>query len=638
MAKSRKDGVGRRGFLKGAAAGAAGAAALVATPELARAEQAQAPRPAVALPSAEAVAAETGPVSTNGPVLTEDRPGSDFMVDVIKSLGFEYIAANPGSSFRSLHESLVNYGGNKSPELLTCCHEESSVFMAVGYAKVEGKPIAVMAHSTVGLQHASMGIYDAFGGQSPVFIILGNTIDAAARRPGVEWNHSAQDAAAMVRDYTKWDDNPISLTHFAESSVRAYKIAMTPPRGPVIIVADSDLQEKGVEDPARLSLPKLTLTRPPAGDSGSVAELAKLLVAAESPVLMGGLAIRTPEGMASLIELAETLQAPVSGGKFPSRHPLNQPGAGVIRNADLIVGFDVADFWGVVHDLRDQQERTTETVIKKGAKLVSITANDLYLKSNYQNFQRYAEVDMAIAADPEATLPSLVEAVKRLVTPERRRIFEERGKTFAAASAQALEQARTAATYAWDASPISTQRLSAELWNVIKDKDWASVGGNVGRLWNVDKHYRTLAGGGVAGVGSSLPTSVGAALAHRKHGRLVVSIQNDGDFMYAPGALWTAAHHRIPLLSVMNNNRAYHQEVMHIQRMANRHQRGIVNAGIGTKIEDPNIDYAGMARAMGVHSEGPITNPNDLGPALKRAVDIVMKGEPALVDVVTQPR
>ena len=633
MEKSKKSPLNRRGFLKGAAAGAA---ALVAkTPEV-KAQRAQAARGSAALPSARALAAETDPVSTE--VLTADHPGSDFMLDVMKSLGFEYIAANPGSSFRALHESIINYGGNKNPELLTCCHEESSVAMADGYAKVEGKPMAVMAHSTVGLQHAAMAIYNAYAGRVPVFIILGNTIDVAARRPGVEWYHSAQDAAAMVRDYTKWDDLPISLTHFGESAVRAYKIAMTPPRGPVVLVADSDLQETPIADPARMHVPKLTLARPPAGDSGAVAELAKLLVTAENPVLMGGQAIRTPEGMKLLIDLAETLQAPVASGKFPSRHPLNQAAGGVVRNADLIVGLEVADFWGTVNNVRDQLKRSTRPVIKKDTKLVSITANDLYLKSNYQDFQRYTELDMAIAADPEATLPSLIEAVKRLITADRKRVFEERGKKFAAASAQALEQARTAATYGWDASPISTARLSVELWNAIKDKDWASVGGGGGRLWNIDKHYQTLGGGGAAAVGSGLPTSVGAALAHRKYGRLCVSIQNDGDLMYAPGALWTAAHHGIPLLSVMHNNRAYHQEVMHIQRMANRHQRGITNAGIGTKIEDPNIDYATVARGMGVHGEGPITDPKDLGPALRRAIEVVVRGEPALVDVVTQPR
>jgi acetolactate synthase-1/2/3 large subunit len=634
MANSRTNHCDRRGFLKGAAAGAV---ALAAKPEFAGA--AGAPAPAVALPSAQSLAAETEPVSADVQVLVEDHPGSDFMLDVLKSLDFEYIAANPGSSFRSLHESIVNYGGNRTPELLTCCHEESSVFMACGYAKVDGKPMAVMAHSTVGLQHASIGVYEAFGGQIPVFIILGNTTDATARRPGVEWSHSAQDAAAMVRDYTKWDDLPVSLGHFAESAVRAYKIALTPPMGPVVLIADSDLQEAGVADPARLRIPRLTMTRPPAGDSGSVAELATLLVAAENPVLLGGPSLRSAEGMQSLVALAETLQAPVVAGKFPSHHPLSQPGGALIRNADLILGLDELNLWGRVNTLLDQQVRTSRSITRPGAKLVSISSGDLYLKSNYQNFQRYTEVDMAIAADPTATLPSLIEAVKRLVTPARQRVFDERGERLATSAARGLEQARAAATFGWNASPISTARLSAELWNVIRVHDWANVGGvGGGRLWNEDTHYRTIDGGGVAAEGGDLPTAVGAALAHRKYGRLSVSIQKDGDFMYAPGALWTAAHHRIPLLSVMHNNRAYHQEVMHIQRMANRHQRGITNASIGNALDNPNIDYAAMARAMGVHGEGPITNPNDLGPAIKRAVDVVLRGEPALVDVVTQPR
>jgi len=341
MKDSKRQGINRRGFLKGAAVGAAGLVAQ--TPEI-KAQQVQTARGAAALPSARALAAETEPVATDVDVLTADHPGSDFMVDVIKSLGIEYIAANPGSSFRALHESLINYGGNKNPD---------------GYARVENKPMGVMAHSTVGLQHAAMGIYNSFAGRVPVFILLGNTIDVAERRPGVEWYHSAQDAAAMVRDYTKWDDLPISLTHFGESAVRGYKIAMTPPRGPVVLVADSDLQERPVEDLSRLHVPRLTLASPPAGDPVAVAELAKLFVAAENPVILGGAAIRTAEGMKLLVELAETLQAPVVGGKFPSRHPLNQAGGGLLRNADLIVGLQVADFWGTVNNVRDQLVRSS---------------------------------------------------------------------------------------------------------------------------------------------------------------------------------------------------------------------------------------------------------------------------------------
>ncbi|HYU78892.1 MAG TPA: thiamine pyrophosphate-dependent enzyme, partial [Vicinamibacterales bacterium] len=596
------------------------------------------PRGTASSPTRSQLAAETEPINPEGDVLTVENPGSDFMVDVLKSLGFEYIAANPGSSFRGLQESFVNYGGNKDPEWLTCCHEESSVAIADGYFRVEGKPMAVMAHGTVGLQHAAMTIYNAFVARNPVYIILGNALDANARRPGVEWNHSVQDAAAMVRDYIKWDDTPISPTHFAESAVRAYKIAMTVPMAPVLLVADGDLQENPLRERSRLRIPRLTLPNPPAGDSAAVAEIAKLLVAAENPVIVAGRVARTAAGMQLMVELAETLQAPVQGGgrNMPNRHPLNGGGAPV--SADVILGLQVDDFWGTLHSFRDQQERSYRSIVKPTARILSISSHDLYTKSNYQDFQRYTEVDLAVAADAQATLPSLIEACRRLITADRRRMMDERGKRIAAANAEALERARSEATYGWDATPISTARVSAEMWEAVKNKDWALVGGGGGPLWKIDKFHQTTSGGGAAAVGSALPIAVGAALAHRKHGRLCIGIQNDGDLMYAPGALWTAAHHRIPLLLVMHNNRAYHQEVMHIQRMANRRQRGITNAGIGTTITDPNIDFAALARSMGLYSEGPITNPNDLGPALKRAVERVERGETALIDVVTQPR
>jgi acetolactate synthase-1/2/3 large subunit len=638
MPKSRGP-LDRRGFLKGAAVGAAaGAAALVGPVVEARQVPATPPRGTAASPSAGQLAAETEPLSQEVDVLTVENPGSDFMVDVVKSLGFEYIAANPGSSFRSLQESFINHGGNKSPEWLTCCHEESSVAIADGYFRVEGRPMAVVAHGTVGLQHAAMTIYNAFVARNPVYIILGNALDANARRPGVEWNHSAQDAASMVRDYIKWDDAPISLTHFAESAVRAYKIGMTVPMAPVILVADGDLQESAIKDRSRLRIPKLTLTSPPAGDPAAVAEVAKLLVAAENPVIVAGRVARTPDGMKLMVELAELLQAPVQGGgrNMPNRHPLS--GGGGLSRADVILGLQVDDLWGTLNTFRDQQERSSASIVEPTAKILSISSHELYMKSNYQDFQRYAEVDLAIAADGQATLPSLIEACRRLITADRRRVMDERGGRIAAANAKSLERVRTDATYGWDAIPISTARVSAEMWEAVKNKDWALVGPGGGRLWNIDKFYQTPGGGGAAAVGSGLPMAVGAALAHKKHGRLCIGTQNDGDLMYAPGALWTAAHHRIPMLLVMHNNRAYHQEVMHIQRMANRRQRGITNAGIGTTITDPNIDYATLARSMGLYAEGPITDPKDLGPALKRAVERVERGETALVDVVTQPR
>ena len=640
MAKSRKFSAGRRKFLKGAAV--AGAATLAAPGET-----------AVARPAARVTAplqdprAETG-TPPEADVLTTDHCGSDFMVDVIKSLDIEYFCANPGSSFRALHESIINYGGNQKPEFITCCHEESSVAMAHAYSKIEGKPIGVMAHGTVGLQHAAMGIYNAYCDRVPVFIVVGNSLDATQRRPGVEWEHSVQDAASIVRDFVKWDDTPISLGHFAESAARAYKIAMTPPMEPVLLVADSDLQERPLSEKDKLRVQKATRTSPPQGDSGAVAEAAKLLVAAQNPVIVADRAARTAAGMKYLMELAETLQAPVldQGGRmnFPTRHKLNLSGRGrpLIAEADVILGLELTDFWGTVNSYRDQLERTSRRITKPGTKLISITAGDLYIKSNYQDFERYPEIDIAMAADAEATLPALTEAVKRLITPDRKNAFQARGAKLAAAHDAAAEQARKEAAYGWDASPISTARMSAEIWAQIKNEDWSLVSNGASgwpqRLWNFDKYYQHIGGSGGAGVGYGAPASVGGALANRKYGRLSVSIQNDGDLMYAPGVLWTASHHRIPLLSVMHNNRAYHQEVMHLQRMGNRHNRGIDRAYIGTTIEDPNIDYAKLAQSMSWYAEGPITDPKDLGPAIKRALAAVKRGEPALVDVVSQPR
>ena len=645
----RKTSLGRRRFLKSAAVTSAalvGGATSAATDMAAQSP----PAPVRSGPaSAPTSAREADPAGTVE-VLTTDRPGGDFMTDVIKTLGFEYVAANPGSSFRGLHECLVNYGENRAPEFITCCHEESAVAMAHGYFKAEGKPMAVLAHGTVGLQHAAMAIYNAYCDRVPVYIIAGNSVDAVQRRPGVEWDHSVQDAAAMVRDFIKWDDLPASLQHFAESAVRAYKIAMTPPMMPVLIVADGALQEDPISPEASLHIPKLTLAAPPQGDSAAVAEAARWLVAAENPVIVADRAARTQAGMARLVELAEALHAPVvdQGGRlnFPTRHRLNHTDRAreLIANADVILGLELTDFWGTVDAYRDQLRRTSRPLTRPGAKLVSVTAGDLYMKGNYQDIQRYPEVDLALAADAEATLPSLIESVKRLTTGDRMRVFEERGRKLAGDRQKALERARTEATYGWDASPISTARLSAELWAQIKDADWSLVSpvDFVSRwplrLWAFDKPYQFLGASGGAGVGYGAPASVGAALANRKHGRLSVSIQADGDLMYAPGVLWTAAHHQIPLLSVMHNNRAYHQEVMHVQRMANRHNRGVTRAAIGTTIEDPAIDFAAMARSMGVHAEGPVTDPKDLGPAIRKALEVVKSGAPALVDVVSQPR
>lgn len=651
MARTSRPGVSRRGFMGGVAVGAAAAAASateITAAAAAPAATASPAKPSALPPSAKTAAAETAAPADQLPV--KGTPTSDFMVDVIKTFDIDYVAANPADSFRGLHESLITHGGNKTPELLTCMHEESSVAMAHGYFKIAGKPMLVLCHGTVGLQHASMAVYNAWCDQVPIVIIGGNDLDAAKRTPLVPTYHSAQDIGSIVRDYVKWDDMPVSAQHFAESFVRAYKLSMTAPHEPVMIALDAGLQEEALENRDKLKIPRYAPTAPPQGDTNAVREAARLLANAENPVIVADRLARTPAGMGLLVQLAELLNAPVVDQlnrlNMPTTHYLCQTGRAqvLIHNADVIMGLELSDFFGTVNAFVDNGEYTQNPKTKAGAKLISISARDYYLKSNFQDFQRFQSVDVSIAADAEATLPALIEEVKRALSADRKGAIDARGDAMRKAWSETRARTLKAAGYAWDASPISTARLSAELWAQIKDADWSLVGSDrmisawPTRLWPMEKHYHFIGGPGGYGMGYGAPAAVGAALANRAHGRLSVNIQTDGDMMYAPGVLWTAAHHRIPLLNVMHNNRGYHQEVMHVQRMADRRNRPLPNGPIGTQILGPNIDYAKLAQSMGWWASGPISDPNELAPALKRAVEVVKAGEPALVDVVTQPR
>src|SRR5512136_2629188 len=299
--------VDRRKFLKGVAvAGAAG----TVSPQIASATilagAAPAHLPSSLPPIAQTIAAETGT-----PQAETSRiggiAGSDFMVDVIKTLDIKYLPANCASSYRGIHESLINYGGNKMPEFLTCTHEESAIGMGHGYFKIAGKPLMTLCHGTVGLQHATMGIYNAWCDRVPVIVVGGNDLDAAHRPPGVPTTHSAQDINALVRDFTKWDDQPVSLQHFAQSFVRAYKIAMTPPYGPVMISLDAGLQQEPMKEQGggKPAIPPYVPTAPPQGDSGAVKEAARLLAAAQNPLIVADRAARTANGVKLLVQLAE---------------------------------------------------------------------------------------------------------------------------------------------------------------------------------------------------------------------------------------------------------------------------------------------------------------------------------------------
>jgi acetolactate synthase I/II/III large subunit len=625
---------GRRAFLKGSAAAAG--AAIAATTRLAQAAEAADEKPA------------GGKVAAEKKLPSETfvtHPGSDFMADVLRAVGLQYLAINPASGFRSLHESVINHLGNQNPEILTCMHEESAAGIAHGYAKAAGKPMGVMMHGTVGLQHATMGIYNAWCDRVPMMIFASNGLQADRRRPGVEWLHSVQDCGALVRDFVKWDDQPASLQHFAESCVRARKITMTAPMEPVMVMCDIELQEDPVHGKPRI--PKMTRLTQPQGDTAALREAAKLLAAAEKPVIIADRACRSQEGVKLMVELAESLGAAVVDNgwrtNFPSTHDLALTfmRQTLVRDADVILLLEVNDPWGNLNSMSDPY-KTYRPIHKPDAKVITISMQEVYLKSNYQDIQRFMPVDLAIGGDVEATLPDLIEAVKREMTPERKAATAQRAAAVAKVHRQMKNRDKEASANGWDASPVSTARLNAELWNAIKGEKWCLAMSDrtswARRLWPVTEYHQMLGGTGGAGVGGALPISLGAALANKDKGVVTVTIQPDGDMMYAPGALWTAAHHKIPLLLVMHNNRCYHMEIMHVQRMAGLHQRRQDTARIGNEITDPNIDFAKVAQGLGVWAEGPITDPSRVGPALKRALAEVKNGRPALVDVVTQGR
>ena len=636
MADDTKSGLDRRTFLKTAAAATATTATatvLAQSPEAAKQEKpAEAPK--------------GGKEKKLPGDIVIERPGSDFMLDVIKTLDIEYMTTNPGSSFRSLHESLINYGGNKNPELLTCMHEEAAVAIAHGYAKASGKPMGAIIHGSVGLQHAAMAVYNAWVDRVPVMIFTGNGVDASKRRPGTEWNHSVQDPALMVRDFLKWDDSPASLQHFAESTVRAYKIAMTPPMEPVLINCDIDLQEDEIHE-KDLRIPKLTRSRPAQGDRAALAEAAKLLVGAANPVIIADRCVRNQDGVKLMVQLAEALQAPVvdlgNRMNFPSTHPLchNERRRQLVRDADVVLLLEVGDPWGQFNSFSDPHKEIRPAA-KKDVRIVNLSMQDVFIRSNYQDFQRYQPVDLSINGDAQSSLPALIDEIRRATTDDRRNAWADRGKKLKDQFDREHKRAREEAAFGWDVSPISTARLAAETWNAIKAQPWSlAVSDRIPwarRLWPATEYHHMLGGSGAQGVGYAAPAALGVALANKAKGLFTVTFQPDGDLMYSPGILWTAAYHKIPVLFVMHNNRGYHQEIMHVQRMAALHKRRVDRAYIGNVIDNPAIDYAKLAQAQGVWAEGPITDPAKLGPALTRAVDVVKGGAPALLDVVCQGR
>lgn len=581
-------------------------------------------------------------------MIEKARYGSDLMVDVLKGYDIPYVALNPGSSFRGLHDSLVNYGAG-SPAIIQCTHEKIALGIAHGYAKASGRIMAAAVHNVVGLLNSSLGVYFAYADRIPLLLLGGaGPMALEHRRPRTDWFHVANMQGNAVRDFTKWDDQPHSIESVAPSMARGYKQATTQPTGPVYIALDAGLQEMelspgpGMPDFDRLGTPSRL-----AADPAALVELAEMMLEAKCPVLIPGYLGENPDNVAELVQLAEMLGAAVVDTNirlnFPNRHPLNLRGTDVVAEADLVVLLDVQDP-GVHLARADWSTRSNTSLLRPNTKVASLGLADLSIGSWSHEFGGLYELDLEILSDPSLALPALKSLCEARLTEETQteqttRI--QRKQRFAAIHADRWTKWRTQAQADADLSPVATSRLCEETWKVIQNYDWVLTAGTANdwalRIWDFDAPYRHP--GASLGAASQFALSLGVALAHKGSGRLVVDLQPDGDMLFDIGALWTAAYYDIPILLIMVNNRAYYNDMFHQELIARERNRPVENAHIGQELTDPAPDFAKLARAFGWHATGPIEDPAELSDAIAEAAHYVSThGRPALVDVICQLR
>jgi acetolactate synthase-1/2/3 large subunit len=573
--------------------------------------------------------------------LKSRRWGSDVIVDLLHAYKLPYAAMNPGASYRGLHDSIVNYGRNR-PAMMLCQHEETAVQIAHGYAKASGRPMVAILHDLVGLLHANMAVYYAYADRAPVFIIgATGPMDETKRRPRIDWIHTALVQGEAVRAYTKWDYQPAVVGGVPESFARAYAVMMTEPRGPIYMCYDAWLQEQPLDHEVSIRKDIQKVPSRLAPDPAALKKAADLLLKAERPVILAEFVGREPAGFHALVELAETLGAPVydvnSRLNFPSRHPLNLSMAkDVFRDADLVLCLDTRDWERATTELVSTTRKLT-SLVPAACKWVEIGFGDLELSSWAMDYQRLAHADLRVLADTTLAIPALTRLLKPKIRKSRVAArFERYSQKSKALRARWAKEA----LQDWNASPITLPRLATEVWNAIKGQDWVLSAGTLDewarKLWDFDRPYRHP--GRSLGTATQIGISLGVALAHRGKGRLVVDLQPDGDLMFDAGALWVAAKHRIPLLVVMYNNRAYYNDWEHQIRMAKLRGTPLERAHIGMDLTGPHPDFAKLAQSMGWYAEGPIERPGEIAAALKRAIRRVQAGQPALVDTITQKR
>ena len=578
--------------------------------------------------------------------------GSDVIVDLLKAFEIEYVAINPGATFRGLHDSLVNYGGNHAPEIVLCTHEEIAVALAHGYARAKGKPMGAVVHNVVGLQHASMAIYNAWADRLPV-IVMGGTgpMDTANRRPWIDWVHTALVQGNLVRDFVKWDDQPGSVEAVPESFVRAYRLATTEPMGPVYICYDGEVQEKKLDGEIAYSLDRYPAPLPLQAPEEGFEKTIRWLLEAKRPVILADSVGRKEAGFNALGELAELLAAPVLDQlwrfNFPVHNRLNLSGmhAKVIPQADLVLALDVSDLEGAVTQrAQEKGRRRPVELLSPSTKIINVGLDDLLVRAWSTDFNKLRQADLMIMADTAVFLPELVRRLK--AEKERLSKLSEDTQSRRAQWAKLYEEkvaAREKETKTkWDEKPIAMSRLYVELAEALKNEDWVLTNGSSQGKENsylpAMKFNQILGKYKGGGLGYGLPASLGAALAHKGSGKFCVDLQPDGCLLFTVSSLWTAVHHKIPLLIVVCSNRSYYNDEEHQERVAEVRGRPVENKTIGIRIEAPEVDFGAMARTYGCWGAGPITEPKDLIKTLREAVKVVKEGKPALVDVVCQMR
>lgn len=567
--------------------------------------------------------------------------GSDVVIDMLQALCIEYIALNPGASYRGIHDSLVNYAGGK-PQIVLCNHEGIAVAVAHGYYNAKGKPMAAAVHDVVGLLNASERVYNAWL-DNAAMVVIGGTGPVAAdlRRPHGDWIHTALVQGDAVRDFTKFDDQPFSVRGIIDSMLRAYQVATTAPEGPTYVCFDAGLQEDPLSEP--VDIPDVATFPPierPQASGEAIQQIAQALLSAASPLIVVN-RLGDQASVDSLVRIADTIGAGVIEQSdlynFPSRHPLNLTDAGSepIRKADVILALNIVDPQSAFSS-SDFSTRRPTPAIRADARIIDVTLRHYGIKSWGQAYGGMFPAHMTVSADVRDVLPKLADAVASGANDTTKVQSDERRA--AAESARRERDQRYAEQAANPNGRVTLPFVTQQIWEVVRDHDWTLVdrdfrGNWAHRLWDIDRASR-YTGTTKAGIGNALGRAIGAALANKGTGRINVHLQSDGDMLYTPSALWTLANQQLPMLIVTNNNRSYGNDERHQEEVALTRERPVENKGVGIRIEDPNVDLAALAKSFSVHGEGPIDKPEELRPALERAMKVVLSGKPALVDCV----